>query len=158
MYKKTIMLVISIIFMINLWCARGASAAVHFNIPDVQQITLGDTNINLNLAYSGNFHTLYEPRTINSSYSIVSTGTPKILFAQINQNMPTNSSLEIKADAPNNALSLGYVVLSALPTAIVTNISNVNQQNLLLYYRLKAELGTPVSVNESRIVTFTIMD
>jgi hypothetical protein len=142
----------------NIWCARSASAAIHFNIPDVQQISLGDSNINLNLIYSGNYQTLYEPRTINSTYSIVSTGTPKTLFAQINQNMPANSTLEIKAEAPDNATSMGFVTLSTIPTAVITNISDVSRQNLLLYYRLKAQLGTPVSVNESRIVTFTIMD
>ncbi len=137
---------------------RSASTVVHFNVPDIQQIILGEANLALNLSYSGNTQNLYEPVVLNSTYSIVSTGNFKQLVAQLNQNMPINTSLEVKAEAPVNAVSMGYVPLSVAPSPVVTNISNVNQQNLLMYYRLKAGIGAPVSLNENRIVTFTIMD
>ncbi|HOD54415.1 MAG TPA: hypothetical protein PKJ08_07800 [Candidatus Cloacimonadota bacterium] len=155
---KKILLLILLIQISCLMANRSASAVVHFNVPDIQQIILGEANLSMNLAYSGNTQSLYDPVILNSTYSIVSTGNFKQLVAQINQNMPANTSLEVKAEAPVNAVSLGYVPLSVAPNPVVTNISNVNQQNLLIYYRLKANLGAPVSVNENRIVTFTIMD
>lgn len=150
--------IILILLTLSLFAARNASTVIHFTIPDIQQITLNDANLTLNLSYSGGGENLYEPMVINSTYNIVSTGSMKRLIAQLNQNMPVNSSLEVKVDAPANAISLDYVELSATPVPVVTNISNVNQQNLLMYYRLKANLGSPVTVNDNRVVTFTIMD
>ncbi len=158
MLKKIILITLTMLISVSLFSARNVSLGVQFNIPDIHQITLGDANISLNLSYSGNTNQIYEPRTVNSTYSIVSTGLNKQLVAQLNQDMPNNTSLEVRAEAPQNAISLGYVALSAIPTTLVTNISNVNQQNLLLYFKLTANLGAPVSVNSNRVITFTIMD
>lgn len=158
MLRKYLLGMIFLMLCGLLFSARSASMALQFNIPDIQQITLGDAQLTLNLNYSGNSNSIYEPRIVNTTYSIVSTGSNKQLMCQINQDMPTHTTLEVRADAPNGAISLGYLPLSATPQTIITNISNVNQQNLLMYFRLKAELGAPVSVNENRVITFTIMD
>lgn len=158
MFKKSMICTLLIFVVISLCASRNVSMGVQFNIPDIQQITLNDANITLNLNYSGNSNQIYEPRIVNTTYNIVSTGFNKQLVAQINQDMPASTSLEIRADAPQNAISMGYVNLSAMPVTLVTNISNVSQQNLLLYFKLSAALGAPVSVNANRVITFTIMD
>ncbi|HPY96864.1 MAG TPA: hypothetical protein PL063_06595 [Candidatus Cloacimonadota bacterium] len=155
---KRIIIVILCLHAVLLLGNRSASTIVHFNVPDIQHVVLEEANLSMNLAYSGNTQRLYDPVVLNSTYSIVSTGNFKQLVAQLNQNMPEHTTLEVKADAPANAISLGYVPLSVAPNPIITNISNVNQKNLLLYYRLNANIGAPVSVNENRVVTFTIMD
>ncbi|MDD3502279.1 MAG: hypothetical protein PHE19_07655 [Candidatus Cloacimonetes bacterium] len=154
---KRLFIIIICLQALLLMAERSASTIVNFSVPDIQHIVLDNDALTMNLEYSGNTQRLYDPVVINRTYDIVSTGSFKRLVAQLNYNMPEFTTLEVKADAPANAVSLGYVSLSVAPTPIVTNISNVNQKNLLLYFKLNAKLGAPISINENRVITFTIM-
>lgn len=158
MNKVILLILITYLSTVVLLGSRNASLNVVFSVPDVQSIQVNETMINFSLNYGGHAGMLYEPRTVNTTYNITSTGNNKRLLARLNQNMPNNIFLEMKADPPQNANTMGYIALDTTQKALVTNINSVHQQNLLMYFRLRADIGAPVTLNENRVITFTISD
>lgn len=159
--KKSYILTICLFLLATaLFSDRSSSLNISFSVPEVQMITINDQSLHFNLNYAGHSGQLYEPRNVTTTYNITSTstGNPKRLLARLNQNMPSNVFLEVRAEAPTNANSLGYVTLTTGNQALVTGISNVHETGRLMQFRLKADLGAQVALNQNRTVTFTISD
>ena len=159
---KKILLPLVAVLSVSCLVAQSRSATnldVYFTVPDVHYIAFTDNApMNFTLRHDGNSGRLYEPETRSKSYNITTTGTNKRLLAKLDQNMPTNTFLEVRADPPRNATSVGYVSLNAMQQPLVTGITNVQQNGLLMDVRLRAELGAPVVNNHNRLITFTISD
>lgn len=158
--KRLYLLIFTVIFaMCHLYSQhRSADLNVIFSVPEINAISIIEPSIIFDLNYGGASGFIYEPRTVNARYNISCTGTNKKILASLNQSMPNHMTLELRADAPANAISMGPVPLTASPQVIVSNISHVHQSHLLLFFRLRAELGAPVGPNQTRVVTFTISD
>jgi len=138
---------------------HSASVKVMFSVPEVTMIKINQQLINIDLRYGENSGLIYEPKVVTGSYNISSTGATKRILASINEPMPPYMFLDLRADAPNQASSVGYVSLDVPQKVIVNNVRNVHQQNLLLYFRLRAELGAPTTpTSQYRIVTLSIGD
>jgi len=162
MDKKYLIIISLIIFSSALFASRNASLNISFSIPEIQTITLNASHLNFNLMFTGNQSNPqypYEPHIETISYNITSTSAnPKRLLASLNQNMPTNVSLEVNAQAPTGANSMGFVPLDSSVKPLVTGIKSVNEPGRLMYFRLSATLGAQVATNENRTITFTISD
>jgi len=158
--NRVILLTIIGLALISTLCAQSsANVRVAFSVPEVTMIKVNQEMINIDLRYGDASGLIYEPRTVTGSYNISSTGTNKRILAQLDYNMPNYMYLDLRADAPHNATSLGYVTLNAAPQVIVSNVTNVHQQNLLLWFRLRADLGAPTTpTSQLRVVTLTISD
>ncbi|MCK9329508.1 MAG: hypothetical protein PHY08_09680 [Candidatus Cloacimonetes bacterium] len=159
MDKKLFITICLILLCFSLSANRNASLNISFTIPQVETITINDSQLNFNLNYSGQPNQLYEPRIIPTSYNITSTSSsPKRLLASLDQSMPNNVFLEVNAEAPTGAISLGYVQLDSSTKPIVTGITSVNEHSRVMNFRLSATLGAQVAINQNRVVTFTISD
>jgi len=159
MNKLLLTVLVCLFCMGSVYAQHSASVRVMFSVPEVTSIKINQQLINIDLRYGEHSGLIYEPKTVTGSYNIASTGTNKRILAQLGEPMPHNMYLDLRADAPHQATSMGYVTLDATPKTIVSNVSNVYQQNLLLYFRLRAELGAPTTpTSQYRIVTLTIGD
>ena len=159
--KKNIILIAIILVAITNISAQmrnHATVEIIFSVPEITNLQINDATLMFHLNYDPNSSSLYESRNLTSTYNIQSTGTNKRIMAKLENNMPQNTFLELRADPPSGAASVGYVTLNAMPQQIVTGISNVNADNLLLNFRLRADIGAPVATNQRNRVTLTIQD
>jgi len=157
--RIALLTLICLVCVSSVFAQNTAQVKVLFSVPEVTMIKVNQQVINLDLRYGNTSGLIYEPKTVTGSYNISSTGATKKIYAQLDTPMPSFMYLDLMAVAPTQAHSLGYVTLSAVAQPIVSNVRNVNQQNLLLNFRLRAELGAPTSPSsQQRIVTLTISD
>ena len=161
--NKLVLLVLVLVFCSGLIYAQNnntSNIVINYTVQDVVNIKINEPSRDLDLRFGGVGSSIYEAREINATYNIAVNSTrPKRLMANINQNMPNNINLELRATPPQGSNSLGYVPLTTMPQTLVSGINNVNQNNLLLNFRLSATLGAPATPTpQTRIVTLTISD
>ena len=165
MYKN-ILIALLISMSLGGLCAQHINnVSEHVNViisnPNVSYLTVSQQVVELDLqGYPIIPNQPYLPLVEQDiTYNILSVGLNKRLVAQlVDGQMPPNTILEVRANPPQNATSLGFVPLTTTQQPLVTNISNVQGTNLEMRFRLRAELGAPVLTRESKTVRFTIMD
>ncbi|MCL1827308.1 MAG: hypothetical protein FWG20_04615 [Candidatus Cloacimonetes bacterium] len=162
--QKYFLLLLLICFSFGLLVAQG-SVFEHVNviisIPSVSYLTVSQHQVELDLqGYPININQEYRPYIEQDiTYNILTAGTNKRLVAQLaNGPMAPGTILEVRANPPQNATSLGFVALTTGQQPLVTNISNVQGNNLEMRFRLRAELGAPIVSRETKTVRLTIME
>ena len=134
---------------------------VIISVPSVSYLTVSQHQVELDLhGYPININQEYRPVIEQDiTYNILSAGMNKRLVANLaNGPMPVGTILEVRANPPQNATSLGFVPLTTSQQPLVTNISNVQGNNLEMRFRLRAELGAPIISRETKTVRLTIME
>ena len=161
MCRVTFMVLIVIFCFSALFAqTRNSSIIINYTVPEVISVTINEPSRDLNLNYGGAGGSIYDAREVNATYNIsVQSTRTKNLLAHLNQNMPNHINLELRAVAPNVGSSNGFVSLTTSPRILVSGINNVHQKNLLLNFRLRADLGAPATPTpQTRVVTLTISD
>lgn len=109
----------------------------------------------INYAIAGSQPTFATDAT--TTYSIQITPNNRKITGELDSAMPANTELWITLEAPTGATSMGEVILSTTPQALVTNIPHhTDEGGLGITYTFHANVAAGVIPSTSRTVTLTI--
>lgn len=91
-----------------------------------------------------------------TSWSVTTNGSGKKITASLDAALPPGLTLSVSLAAPDGATTAGHVSLSPSAQDLVTQLSGVQADGLLVTYTLAATVAAGVVARDSRVVTFTI--
>jgi hypothetical protein len=94
----------------------------------------------------------------STTYSVTTNGSNKKITGALDSNMPQYTTLKANLAAPTGGTSAGDVTLSATSSNLVTGISTLAEQGKTITYKFSAQPEAGTSINDSRVVTFTLTD
>jgi len=126
-------------------CSRTATAQA---IPSIGPLTITSATAGA------------QPNAVTGStvFSTVITFTgQKRVSAQLNTNMPANTTITVKLTAPSGGTSLGNVTLDTTPRDVVIAATPVFFTNVTLFYTFSGTVAAGVMPITTRTVTYTLL-
>jgi len=162
--KKAVTIILTIALVLGVYgvahaANNTATQSVTFRVDAINEISVSGDPGTL-VIYKATPGRNPTPATDSSTkYAITTNGTGMKITAKIDTNMPTGLTLMVNLEAPNRASSPGDVVLiDNEAKAVVTEISQVAQDNLTITYTLEATAQAAEVSYGMKTVTFTLTD
>jgi hypothetical protein len=143
--------------------ATGASAqtnvatqTVNFSIAGIARIAFtGTPTLAITTAVAGSAPTTVSD-AVTATWAVTTNQTNQKITASINSDMPANTTLTVALAAPSGATSAGVKTLALAAVDVVTGITKLNQNSMVVTYSLAATSLADEVVSGSRTVTYTI--
>jgi hypothetical protein len=159
--KKTLFVTALAVLVLGLagsTSAQTATQVVNFTVAAFQQISVGPGPIGIDIdAWTGADDNL-TPATGASTYSLLQNVGVSRITAQINSDMPTGTTLEVRlTPGAAKGSSAGYQFLTSTAVNVVTGIPRGTDNARVIDYRFSANASAgPLSGN--RTVTYTLVN
>jgi hypothetical protein len=133
-----------------------ATATVTFEVREVNEISVsGDPGpLVVDRAQAGAPPTAAVDE--GTTWSVSTNGSAMKITASLDAALPAGVTLSVSLAAPDGAAAAGLISLSPTAQDLVTQLSGVQADGLLVTYTLAATAAAGVVPRDSRIVTFTI--
>lgn len=132
------------------------TATITLEVKAINEINIdNDVSMTIDTATAGSEPT---DATGASTYDITTNGQDKKITAQLDQNMPSDTTLSLTAKAPIGGISAVNVVLDSSAKPAVTHITKVAASDLPLAFTFSAEVTAGVLPSFTRILTLTLTD
>lgn len=138
--------------------AQTATQTVTFQVDTIKAMSAsGDPGkLVVNSATAGSSP---DDATDNSTSWAVTTNLSNTkVTGSIDTNMPSGVTLTVSLAAPSGASSSGDISLSTTDQDLVTGVSQVAESGLTITYTLSATTGAGVVAEDTRTVTFTLLE
>lgn len=130
--------------------ATTATALVTFTVNPIINITISGNPGSL-IVTGGTSST-----DTSTTYGVTSNLSSQTITGMIDSAMPPGVSLSVELQGPTSSTSIGAVDMTTTPQSLVDSISPCCQSDLMIKYKLTADIHAVPVPTTSRIVTFTI--
>jgi hypothetical protein len=159
--KVTLAVAVGLVPMGAVFAANSATQNLTLEVSAINELTVsgGDITLTVSAASAGS-----QPTAATSSvatYAIttnVASASTKRITAQLNSNVPSNTTLTTTLAAPTGGTSAGAVTLTTGAIDAVTAIPAVAQSSLQITYSFTATVSAGTVSATGRTVTYTLID
>jgi hypothetical protein len=138
--------------------ANYAHQTVTFQIMEISQLSVSDNPEALVIYYLDEYGDLVPATDNSTTYDIWTNGSSARITGEIDEAMPSYTTLEINLEAPSSGNSVGQVALTTSPQSLVTGISKLSGTELEIGYEFSASIQAGRISEDYRTVTLTIAD
>ena len=135
--------------------AQTANQTVTFAVNAINQISFaGAPSLTITTATAGSAPT--SVTDASATWAVTTNQTGAKITASIPSIMPAGLTLSSSLAAPAGATSAGFLALSTVAVDLVTVITKIAQNAMVVTYKLDATAGAGVVASSTRVVTYTI--
>jgi hypothetical protein len=152
------MVMLSTMLAVNAFAANYANQTVTFEIAQISQLSVSGNPDALVIYLLDEYGDLVPAIDYSTTYDIYTNGSSQRITGEIDESMPSYTTLGIVLETPSTGSSLGWVSLSTSPQNLVTGIGRLSDTELEIDYRFSATLPAGRISEDYRTVTLTIAD
>ena len=135
--------------------AQTSNQTVTFAVNAINQIAFaGAPSLTITTATAGSAPTSVTDNT--ASWAVTTNQTGAKITASIPAIMPAGLTLSSSLAAPAGATSAGFLALGTVAVDLVTGITKLAQNALVVTYKLDATAAAGVVASSTKVVTYTI--
>jgi hypothetical protein len=154
------MVMLSTMLAVNAFAAPAnyAYQTVTFEIAQISQLSVSGNPDALVIYLLDEYGDLVPAVDYSTTYDIYTNGTSQRITGEIDESMPSYTTLGIALETPSTGSSLGWVSLSTSPQNLVTGISTLSGTELEIGYEFSATIQAGRISEDYLVVTLTIAD